>query len=307
VKPPDGMPATPDEFWHVSAVSSVGAVHHRRLAENQDAIGWLPESQRGRIAAVFAGDGHGSNRSFRSARGSNMAVQTARSLCRDLLLRDGEPADLPMIEAELEARAGRQLVRMWRELVDQDLKQNGAFTSTELSLLSEEGGMGAVNQVLSNPELAYGSTVLTALVTDTFLACWQLGDGDVVIVDAAGEAWRPIRPDPALLGNVTTSLSSPQAWEFFRWAIVRFPDAPPPLVLVATDGLANSYSSDAGFLQFGTDILRYLISDGIQAVVGKLRDNWLPRISQGGSGDDISVGLICHAPTIGGLRRHGGI
>jgi hypothetical protein len=66
------------------------------------------------------------------------------------------------------------------------------------------------------------------------------------------------------------------------------------LILVATDGYANSFVNDAAFLRVGSDILDILRRDGAQVVQDSLGD-WLREASDAGSGDDITVGLLYRA------------
>ena len=64
------------------------------------------------------------------------------------------------------------------------------------------------------------------------------------------------------------------------------------LVLLATDGYANSFREDRGFLKVGTDLLGMLRSDGLDHVKANLGD-WLRETSEGGSGDDITRTRRC--------------
>ena len=65
----------------------------------------------------------------------------------------------------------------------------------------------------------------------------------------------------------------------------------PALVLAATDGYANSFADDAGFLQVGSDLLAMIRADGLELVSGELA-RWLSEVSELGSGDDVTVGTI---------------
>ena len=75
-----------------------------------------------------------------------------------------------------------------------------------------------------------------------------------------------------------------------------FTGSPAPLVLITTDGVSNSYKDEAGFLRFGSDLFRMIDSDGLDAVVDRL-PRWLRQMSDRGSGDDVSIGLLYRAPT----------
>jgi hypothetical protein len=63
-------------------------------------------------------------------------------------------------------------------------------------------------------------------------------------------------------------------------------------VLLSTDGYANAFREDAGFLQVGADLLDLVRQEGLGAVAGGL-DSWLAEATEQGSGDDVTVGLLC--------------
>ncbi len=69
-------------------------------------------------------------------------------------------------------------------------------------------------------------------------------------------------------------------------------DAPPALILISTDGYANSFISEEAFLKVGTDILKLIRSDGLDEVDSNL-ETWLAEASHAGSGDDTTLAIIC--------------
>jgi hypothetical protein len=70
-----------------------------------------------------------------------------------------------------------------------------------------------------------------------------------------------------------------------------FAEAPPPaLVLLASDGYANSFSTKDAFLQVGSDLHGYLESRGAAWISERVED-WLTQTSADGSGDDITLVL----------------
>ena len=66
----------------------------------------------------------------------------------------------------------------------------------------------------------------------------------------------------------------------------------PALILVSTDGYANSFVDEAAFLQVGSDFLNVIRTDGLAEVQANL-ETWLSGASQAGSGDDITLGILC--------------
>ncbi|WP_369216808.1 protein phosphatase 2C domain-containing protein, partial [Streptomyces flavofungini] len=59
------------------------------------------------------------------------------------------------------------------------------------------------------PDLAaYGSTLIGAVLTEDMVFCWQLGDGDFVLVDDGGTPRTPLWTGPDM-GDETDSLCAP--------------------------------------------------------------------------------------------------
>ena len=78
----------------------------------------------------------------------------------------------------------------------------------------------------------------------------------------------------------------------------------PEMLLLSTDGYSNSFREDAGFLNVGRDILEAIRAEGIERVSEQL-EGWLTEATDCGSGDDISVGILCRkheSPPPGNLR-----
>src|SRR5206468_4142051 len=148
----------------------------------------------------------------------------------------------------------------------------------------------ARQSVEENPRISYGSTLLVAVLSETYLMALQLGDGDILTVSEDGMVGRPLPGDPRLLGNETTSLCLNRAWDEFRFGFQVLAERPPAMVLLSTDGLANSYSDPEGFLKFGRDLWETVRAEGVNAVAERL-PGWLMETTTAGSGDDITLGL----------------
>ena len=72
------------------------------------------------------------------------------------------------------------------------------------------------------------------------------------------------------------------------------------MILLSTDGYANSFSDEAGFLRVGTDILEQIHTHGVDWVKKSLHE-WLCTATKQGSGDDITLGILYH-PTIAAVQ-----
>jgi hypothetical protein len=165
--------------WEVLVASARGSLHTRGGVPLQDAAGWWPGPRPGRPGAgrvpgvvVAVSDGVGSRDCFRSDRGARMAVAAACAVGTGFL--DLGPAAAEDAAAELMAR----IVARWTASVRADL--------TAYPVRAEElgGASGAWDD--ADPALAYAATMLVAVATPGRLLLAQLGDGDIVVVDAAG-------------------------------------------------------------------------------------------------------------------------
>jgi len=283
--------------WRVIGETVPGASHLRAGIPNQDSILQVRESGRGLPVVVSVSDGHGSNKCFRSDRGSRFAVQQAAQLVGAFLDgrrgRDG----CAELEAEARGRLPREFVRRWREAVEADLGAR-PFAADELDALERKDGARARKLVEDNPLLAYGATSLTVAVEESFVLYLQLGDGEILTVSESGEVGRPLPADERLFANETTSLCTADAEQNFRLRLEQLTGPPPALILLSTDGYVNSFSEAAGFLKVGSDLLEMLRADGFDHVNSGLR-GWLEEATRAGSGDDCTLGVICRMEALG--------
>ena len=277
--------------WRVASASARGSSHLRSGLPNQDACEYRNGDRASSVRAVLAvSDGHGGARHFRSQVGSSLAALTAVNTLQDALGK--------MLAADAQSMATEEslqpllahLCRDWRSAVESDLKNN-PFTAEELDKLEASDGIAARESVEHDPILAYGATLLGVAATDGFLVYLQLGDGDILEVGETGATARPLSADERLIGNQTTSLCQEGAENEFRIAIVSDQAAFPALVLVSTDGYANSFRSEEDFLKIGNDYLEMVRNSGIDGLAEEL-PQILAEASEQGSGDDITLGVL---------------
>ena len=277
--------------WRVMGETVPGASHLRAGIPNQDAILQVRESGRGLPVVVSVSDGHGSDKCFRSDRGSRFAVQEAAQLVGEFLDESPDLQEHAAIEGRAKEYLPAEFVRRWREAVEADLKAR-PFTEAELETVEKKDGARAVKLVAGNPLLAYGATSLTVAVGESFALYLQLGDGEILNVSASGEVARPLPEDERLFANETTSLCTPDAEQNFRVRLQQFAGEPPALILLSTDGYVNSFSDSAGFLKVGSDLLEMLRADGFDSINASIK-GWLEEATRSGSGDDCTLGLVC--------------
>jgi hypothetical protein len=184
-----------------------------------------------------------------------------------------------------------RLVQRWREEVLADLEEE-----------PPEPGE-AVASGAGDPAVAYGTTLVAALVAGDWLGLCQIGDGDAVVVGADGAADAPVPHDPRLDGQRTTSLCQPDAAGAFRVAVRDLRRHPVAAVMLATDGFGNAQSDEEWQAPVASDILRLAREHGAPWVRRQL-PGWVARCaSSEGSGDDASVVLGLAAEALRGSPK----
>ncbi|HXH69818.1 MAG TPA: PP2C family serine/threonine-protein phosphatase [Pyrinomonadaceae bacterium] len=278
--------------WRIIGETVPGASHLRAGIPNQDSILQMRESDRTLPLVVAIADGHGSPKCFRSDKGSRFVVKKCAQIVSEFLDHRRGNFDLAEIESKGKDYFPQEIVKQWRKAVETHLKNN-PFTEDEFKTLEEKSGVKSRKLIEENPLLAYGTTSLTVAVEEDFVVYLQLGDGDILNVAANGEVTKPLPEDARLLANETTSMCLPKAEKDFRFFAQKISrEQSPAMILLSTDGYLNSFSSEAGFFQAGTDILTMLGSaNGFESVSENLK-SWLEEATQLGSGDDSTVAII---------------
>ena len=263
--------------WQVTGHSVRGASHVRSGLPNQDAIGWIESADRSGRVLLAVADGHGSAKCFRSDYGSRFAIDAVKALM--------SAPEIPDV-----ARFPANLIRTWRQSVEEHLRDNPISTRSLLQL-ERKLGKDARRSVEADPILAYGSTLLAVVASESSLLYVQLGDGDILTVSSEGDVSRPWPREQDRFGDETASLSTGGADREVRMQTDLATERMPALILLSTDGYANSFREDGGFLAVGTDLLRIIQTEGIAPITENL-ELWLREASDLGSGDDITVGLL---------------
>jgi serine/threonine protein phosphatase PrpC len=263
--------------WQLFTASVQGASHLSSATPNQDAVASRGDHVTGSLAIAVA-DGHGDPRHFRSGRGSRFAVQVGCDLALQFahsLGGDPEQASLPAL---LGTELTPAVVAAWRRAVRDDLQAH-PLTPEEAAVAGREA------------LVAYGSTLLVALLSEAWAVVAQIGDGDILAVEPGGNAVSPLPPDPWIRGRFTTSLCQEDPLGSFRTAALDLRREPLDVLLLATDGFGNSQVDDPWYQPFARDLMRQIRERGA-ARVGAGVGDWAARCaSREGSGDDTTIAL----------------
>lgn len=289
----------------VSGFAQRGARHIRSGRPCEDAFERrIAASPAGEVAVLAIADGHGSCR--HAARGAALAVEIAvQQLLRfheALLSHLPENEPLSTVDALLHTPFSRQLVQAWVERVQAEPVQAEPVTAASASTPASPERTGTDSEAQSSERLTrprvedYGATLLCALLTSRFLAVLQLGDGNALWVQPDGTVGALLAPDPLCMADETPSLCLPQAWLQLRRVVL----PPPPLgslVLLSTDGYANSYADTPAFERVGSDYLALIQKHGFDKTVDQL-PTFLSKVSEAGAGDDVTLGLLYLQPVM---------
>jgi hypothetical protein len=271
-------PDAPDvRVWKAAQASVTGAAHRKEGRPNQDAC--FVSAPGGPVALVAVADGHGSARYRRSDRGARLACDVAREVGEELLQRAEELGGHVDLAEEVEAEPwlARDVLRRWRERVEVELARAAEAEGAELSVD------------------AFGTTLAFAVLAGDWSLFFQVGDGDLLVVDDGGELQRPLPADPLLLGTTTTSLVMKDAWRHARVALVPPGAYLPRLVVATTDGVSSSFEAQDGLAQFVRGIETLVATAERPGVEERLR-GVLEHYTTDGSGDDVTVALAWRDP-----------
>ena len=241
----------------------------------------VPSYGSGQELVVAVADGHGSRDSFRSDVGARFAAGIAAEQAFRLV------ANADLAAADLETAApdlAESVVRAWTDRV---LDHLSATPVGDDELLDSPRGRDGHED---DPLRAYGSTLLLAVLTERAALALQLGDGDIIAIDAEGRTLSPIPVDPSLVANETTSLCLPHAERFVRWAVFDLEASPTVLFVLASDGYGNSFADASWRHDVSTDLARLIAARGLDWVQQELA-GWLAESAEVG-GDDVTVALV---------------
>lgn len=250
-----------------------GAAHARRGTPCQDASGSLSflDLDGATVRVMVVADGHGGARYIHSAVGSWLACRVALRTVQQLW----QPGQAVDCQRWLAAELPQAIQRHWLRAVNRHWR-------------AHRPGAAAAE---CSP-LLYGTTLGLVVMTPTWWGQTGLGDWDLLQVRAQDAALVGEEEDPGANGEATFSLCLSHAAAFFapRTTIERLePDQEAFALLLSTDGIRKSCSTDDDFLALG----RYLSGEPAQAEAGLIVDlaASLDRISSQGSGDDVSVAI----------------
>ena len=241
------------------------------------------------LGLAVVADGHGGDKYIRSDVGSHEAVFRAKIFVYKMVKGNMETfikkRDRKAIEKNFELLKGH-IIREWRESVVNHYHLH-ELSEKELALC-EKAKISLPVSEDAIPTL-YGTTLLICGYIEkyNFWFALQIGDGKTVIIREDNSVFSPPELENEKLGfGVTTSLCSLNAGMEFRHAYGFEKIAG---IAVMSDGLTDSFDSEK-LPDFLLNIKENTVTDA-EKTKAELAA-FLPKLSEQGSGDDISIAGI---------------
>ncbi|MFD3836243.1 protein phosphatase 2C domain-containing protein [Streptomyces sp. NPDC058642] len=276
--------------WDTLADSVQGANKRR----NQDWYACEGAGSGESPLVLAVADGHGSAAHSRSELGARFAVDRFLGRAAEFgrAARDcHEPGHLARLMTYARDDFPRALVHDWREAALGHWSRHRPVADD-----------GAREPEPDRKLVLYGTTLIGAVLIPGLFVAWQIGDGDLAVVEHDGTLRRPLAPVAEDIGDETESLCGPRAWQAVRmyWAPVFDEERTPRLVVLSTDGLSKSFASADGYREFVAGLDDRLATEGGPGVRAVLPE-WLRQASQYSGDDTTLAAALRHSP--GGIAR----
>ena len=163
------------------------------------------------LSIIAVADGHGSDKSPKSKNGSMIAVNVFCSVMNNYLQNYADSLDdlVTYLNRDGELRFAQEICEEWQRRV-----RESYYKTKEEKPVDEDG-----NVRWKDVYRLYGTTLLGLLITKTFIFAFQIGDGDIILVDK--ETISPVVETEKILGTETHSLSKTDAWRSAGTAVRR--------------------------------------------------------------------------------------
>jgi serine/threonine protein phosphatase PrpC len=228
---------------------------------------------------LAAADGHGSSSCPHSKQGSQIAVNVFCNILSSYCNSYENNTDVleSLLNREGDTTIARAIDVEWKKRVEASYRKREARKKRASSDSTDNAKIWR----------QYGTTLLGLVIMPSFYFAFQLGDGDILLINDDGAEHSVV--SEKLLGTETYSLSQPEAW---KKAVSRVATTPGEdmryTFMVATDGFSNSYPDDRAFLNTCMDYYATIKEHGAETVESNLKI-WLDETSSMGSGDDMTV------------------
>lgn len=275
-----------------------GASHTRHDIPCQD-HSYSYDDSSGRFQIATIADGHGDQTCVRSKQGSRFAVDSANEALKELAhvaLKGGgfEGAGFgDLVNATTGGFTMRNLckriVSLWHERVKENLAKE-PLSECEMDDAGDAVGKEYRQRIGLNR--AYGTTLIACLICDDKALFVHQGDGRCVVFHKNGAVNQPVPWDDRCFDVFTTSMCDGDAAVKMRTWVIDLLVDPLVAVFMGSDGIEDSFVDMEGTRCFYRRLAGTLVDLGIGERLDKFLKDYLPKLSESGSADDISVAGI---------------
>ena len=270
---------------------------------------------------AIVSDGHGGERYFRSQIGSEIAVDVTKEAIKIFVenmekasftpknarsVFDNEPfteySSAIATEQQEHTNAHKALtwlfshiITQWNSAIAKDARENDLndWEKENVEQKYKDEFLAMRETENASFEKTYGCTLMAYVQTPNYWFAFHLGDGKCVSMRIDVDQLvceQPIPWDEKCFLNKTTSLCDSNALEEFRYCYQgngEFPKA----VFLGSDGIDDSYGDGDILNNFYIELFKIIIRKGKDMAWKELYRS-LPKISQRGSKDDMSVACV---------------
>ena len=265
-------------------------------------------AQDNKYSIAIVADGHGSSSCFRSKSGSTIATMVTLEALKKFadyhLVKDenGFYTETDEFVKTLKSeRLKKQLIKQltdsivsnWYQVITDDI---GNHPLTDEEINSAESDYADLYRRGLKLNHIYGTTLIAALVMKNYVVLLQQGDGrcDVFYADATVD--QPIPWDERCYDVYTTSMCDDDVATSMRSTIIDIREKPVVACYMGSDGVEDSFRTMDGTHNFYMQMSTRIIDDRAHFI--EHLEAFLPKFSESGSGDDISVAGIVNVEQI---------
>ena len=240
----------------------------------------------GKNYIIIVCDGHGGDNYFRSDKGSLYACRSAYECISEFLICAEEFNQVnTKRKNEMIEQLEKSIISLWNEKVQNDVQQN-PFSDEEMIAVSDK--MKTLYLSGEKIESAYGTTLIAVVATENFWLGIQLGDGKCVVLQDDISFNQPIPWNDKCFLNETTSMCDFDAFNNFRYY---YSEVIPVAIYIGSDGIDDCFGDVSELYSLYGVISKSFSETEFEQAKEELEE-YLPRLSEKGSGDDMSVAAI---------------
>jgi len=276
------------------AVTKTGGSHKKHGIDCQDASR-KDDGKDSSVSIAVVADGHGERNCFRSGKGAEFAAACAVTVIEKFVkFHESEKSSPSRIHFDKAIRnLAEHIIGLWQVIVSDDHSEH-PFSQEELAKADDIHRI----KFKSGDDIieAYGTTLITAAITDYYWFGIHVGDGRLTALYPDGSFDQPVPWDKRCCKNVTTSICDGDADKTARiYFSFHHEKAPPAAVFLCSDGVDDNFPADGNekhLFELYRKIALAFAEDGFDAACKQLNETAASFAANGKSDDTSIAGFI---------------